>query len=334
MQRKTFLTGLGAAPLLASHAERAYAQSTSFTIGSVMDPTICTPLLVAQDKGIFAKHNVPVTVKLFPSGAPITQAISGKSLEFGATGGVPGTFLAAHQVGVRCVARISDISWELTLMAMPKSGITKPADLAGKTIGMANGTVSQYLVFALADHWNIPLSSLKMVNLSPADMVNALLTDKIDAASLWLPFVTHAQEGGAIPLESALKSYWPGTKSDVRLVGDPGILFGTNDFLDKNADVTVRMLQAISEAEDWMHAHVGDAADVASGHLGVSAQSLADNFKKSQIYMSYDQRLVDDLRAEWEFLRKQGLIDTPFKAEGWIDPSFMRRAVPRAVSVS
>src|ERR1700691_1948092 len=104
MQRKTFLTGLGAAPLLASHAERAYAQSTGFTIGSVMDPTICTPLLVAQDKGIFAKHNVPVTVKLFPSGAPITQAISGKSLEFGATGGVPGTFLAAHQVGVRCVA--------------------------------------------------------------------------------------------------------------------------------------------------------------------------------------------------------------------------------------
>jgi ABC-type nitrate/sulfonate/bicarbonate transport system substrate-binding protein len=93
------------------------------------------------------------------------------------------------------------------------------------------------------------------------------------------------------------------------------------------------MLQAINEAEDWMHSHVDDAAAVASSHLNVSAQSLADNYKKSQIYMSYDQGLVDDLHNEWEFLRKQGLIDVPFKAEGWIDPSFMRRAVPRAVSV-
>lgn len=334
MDRKGFLTSVAAASAAASTLPRAArAQQATFTIGSVMDPTICTPLLVAQDKGLFKKHDVPATVKLFSSGAVITQAISGKSLEFGATGGVPGTLLAGHQVGVRMIARVSDISWELALMALPKSGIKSPADVAGKTIGMTNGTVSQYLVLAFAEHWGVPISSIKLVNLGPSDQVNALATGKIDVASLWLPFTTRAEEAGAVPLETALRSNFPGKAGAVKLVGDPGILFGTNDFLNKNPDVTVRMLQAVYEAEQWMSTHQAEAATIAESHLNVSAKSLEDNFKHAQISMNFDQDLVDELRNEWGFLQKQGVIASPFTAEGWIDPTFMRRAESKMVSV-
>ena len=334
MQRQRFLAGTASAFAGACFARSALAQTATFTIGSVMDPTICTPLLIAEDQGLLKKHNVPGTVKLFSSGAVITQAISGKSLEFGATGGVPGTLLAGHQVGVRAIARISDISWELALMAMPKSKIVKPSDLAGKTIGMTNGTVSQYLVLAFAEHWNIPVNSIRMVNLNPSDQVNALETGKIDAASLWLPFTIRAEEAGAVPLETALRSNFQGQSGAVKLVGDPGILFGTNDFLDKNPDVTVRLLQAIYEAEQWMGSHPADAAEIAGKHLNVSAASLEQTFKHAQIYMNFDQNLVDELRNEWNFLNKQGIISSTFSAQGWIDPSFMRRAVARMVSVS
>lgn len=333
MQRQTFLTGLASAPLLASLAARADAQSVSLTIGSVMEPTICTPLLVAQDKGIFAKHNVPVTVKLFSSGAVITQAITGNSLDMGATGGVPGTFLAGHQVPVRAIARISDISWQQSIIGGPKMNFRKPSDLAGKTIGATNGTVSQYLVIAFAQHYNIPLSSIKMVNLAPQDQVNALLSGKIDAASLWLPFTTRAEEGGAVLLCTALKSHFPDAPGDVKLVGDPGILFARDEFLDKNGPATVRMLQAINESEQWMKAHPQETAEVASSHLNVSVASLLENFKQAQIYMNYDQNLVDELHNEWEFLHAQNMIAVPFKADGWIDPSYMRQADSKMVSV-
>lgn len=334
VSRKDLIIGAGFACFLGMTSLSSVAEAESeFTIGSVLDPTICTQLLVAQDKGIFKKHRVPAAVKLFSSGALITQAIAGGSLQFGATGGVPGTLLAGHDVGVRMIARLSDISWELALLAMPQAKITKPADVAGKTIGMTGGTVSQYLVMAFAEHWNIPVSSLRLVNLAPADQFNALVTGKIDVASLWLPFTTKAEESGAVVLETALKANFPGQASNVKLVGDPGILFGANDFLDKNPDVTIRLLQAIYEAEQWMAAHPEEAADVSAAHLKVAPQTLVNDFKHAQINMRFDPELVAELRNEWDFLKRIKVLPGDFAEKPWIDPSFMRRAVPSMVSV-
>lgn len=339
MERKTLLKGLASGLALSganafpSAYDVACAQETSFTIGSVLDPLVSTPFLVAQEKGFFKKHNVAASVKTFSSGAVITQAITGKSLDLGATGGVPATFLAGHQIGIRVIARICEVSWAYALMAMPGSKILKPQDIVGKTVSMTYGTVSQYLVLAFAEHWNIPANSFKMVNLNGADQVNALVTGKVDMASLWTPFTTKAQESGAVVLETARKSNFAGLTGDVKLVGDPGVLFATNEFLAKNGDATVRLLQALYEGFQFTLNHREEAAAIVASTLNVTPRSIAEDFERAQWSMHFDPDLVDELDNEWKFLKKQGFITGDYVEKAWIDPTFMRRAVPSMVSV-
>lgn len=301
-------------------------------IGSVIDPLVSTPFLVAQETGLFAKHNVPASVKLFSSGALIAPAITGKSLDMGATGGVPATFLAGHQVDIKVIARICEVSWAYEIMAMPSAKITKPSDITGKTVSMTYGTVSQYLILAFAQHWGIPLNSFKMVNLNGSDQVNALVTGKVDVASLWKPFTSKARESGAVTLETALKSDFPGRTGNVKLVGDPGVLFATSDFLSKNEAATVGLLQALYEALQWAPKHEKETAQIVSRALNITPEDVIQDLKPAEFSMQFDPDLINELHNEWDFLSKQGFITGEFK-QAFIDAKYMRRAVPSMVSV-
>ncbi len=321
------ITGLAlAGPSLAQSAAGA-----PFTIGSVLDPNINIPLLVADQQGFFKQFNVPATVKLFPSGAEIVQAIAGGSIDFGATGGVPATILAGRGTDVKVIARVADISYELALATTKATGITKPQDIQGKTVAMTSGTVSQYLVLAFAKHWNIPLDSFKRVNLGPADQLNALATGSVQVVSVWEPFTSRVRESGGVILQTALQSHWPGKEGPVRLVGDPGIVFAKSSYLTANPETVRNLMRALDAATKWVHANPEKTAEIAAKALNASQASVLAMIRTKNIYFNFDQDLVDELTAEAAFLQEQGLLPKTFAVKSWLAPEYMRAVFPQLV---
>lgn len=303
----------------------------AFTIGSVLDPNINIPLLIADRQGFFKQYNVPATVKLFPSGAEIVQAIAGGSIDFGATGGVPATILAGRGTDVKVIARVADISYELALATTRSSGIAKPQDVKGKTVGMTSGTVSQYLVLAFAKHWNIPLDSFKRVNLGPADQLNALAAGSIQMVSVWEPFTSRLRDSGDVILQTALQSHWPGAEGPVHLVGDPGILFARNAFLTANGATVHNLLKAVEAATRWTKAHPEQAAEIAAKALNTPPASMLTLIHTNNIYFNFDQNLVEELEAEAAFLQEQGLLPKTFVVKSWLAPDYLRAVFPQLV---
>ena len=316
---------------LAPHAA-GQAAPAKFTIGSVLDPNINVPLLVAEQQGYFKQFNVPATVKLFPSGAEIVQAIAGGSIEFGATGGVPATILAGRGTDVKVVARVADISYELALATAKATGIQKPQDIQGKTVAMTSGTVSQYLVLAFAKHWNIPLDSFKRVNLGPADQLNALATGSVQVVSVWEPFTSRVRESGGVILQTALQSHWPGAEGKVRLVGDPGIVFARNGYLTANPETVHNLLRALEAATRWANENPEKAADIAAKAVNASPASMLALIRTKNIYFNFDQDLVDELTAEAAFLQEQGLLPKTFVVRDWLAPQYMKAVFPQLVT--
>ena len=316
---------------LAGHAA-GQAPAAKFTIGSVLDPNINVPLLVAEQQGYFKQFNVPATVKLFPSGAEIVQAIAGGSIEVGATGGVPATILAGRGTDVKVIARVADISYELALATTKATGIQKPQDIAGKTVAMTSGTVSQYLVLAFAKHWNIPLDSFKRVNLGPADQLNALAGGSVQVVSVWEPFTSRVREGGGIILQTALQSHWAGAEGKVRLVGDPGIIFARNGFLTAQPETVGNLLRALEAATRWANENPEKAAEIAAKAVNASSSSMLALIRTKNIYFNFDQDLVDELTAEAAFLQEQGLVPKTFVVKDWLAPQYMKAALPQLVT--
>jgi len=310
----------------------AQSGAPSFTIGSVLDPNINIPLLVAEQQGYFKQFGVPATVKLFPSGAEIVQAIAGGSIEFGATGGVPATILAGRGTDVKVIARVADISYELALVSTKSTGMQKPQDIQGKTVGMTSGTVSQYLVLAFAKHWNIPLDSFKHVNLGPADQLNALATGSIQLASVWEPFTSRVRESGGVILQTALQSHWPGAEGSVRLVGDPGIVFARNTYLTSSPATVHNLLRALDAATRWANANPEKAAEIAAKALKATPASMLALIQTKNIYFNFDQDLVDELTAEAAFLQEQNLLPKTFVVKDWLAPQYMKAVFPQLVT--
>jgi NitT/TauT family transport system substrate-binding protein len=324
---------VAAALLVIAMATPAAAQSgAKFTIGSVLDPNINIPLLVAEQQGYFKQFGVPATVKLFPSGAEIVQAIAGGSIEFGATGGVPATILAGRGTDVKVIARVADISYELALATTKASGIAKPQDVQGKTVGMTSGTVSQYLVLAFAKHFNIPLDSFKRVNLGPADQLNALAGGSVQMVSVWEPFTSRVRESGGIILQTALESHWPGAERKLKLVGDPGIVFARSSYLESAPDTVRNFLRAIEAATRWVEAHPEAAAEIAAKALNAQPASMLALIRTKNIYFNFDQDLVDELTAEATFLKEQGLVPKTFVVKSWLAPQYVKSVFPNLVT--
>jgi len=308
------------------------ATGPNFVIGSVLDPNINLPLLVADQQGFFKQYGVPATVKLFPSGAEIVQAIAGGSIDFGATGGVPATILASKGTDVKLLARVADISYELALGTTKAANIRKPQDIQGKTVGMTSGTVSQYLVLAFAKHWGIPLDSFKRVNLGPADQLNALAGGSIDVVSVWEPFTSRLRDSGGIILQTALQSHWAGAEGPVKLVGDPGILFGKGSYLNASPATVHNLLRAVEAATRWIQSNPEKASDIGAKALNAPAASILALVKTKNIYFNFDQELVDQLTAETAFLQELGIVPKTFSPKDWIAPQFMKAVFPNLVT--
>jgi ABC-type nitrate/sulfonate/bicarbonate transport system substrate-binding protein len=327
------LIALGIAVLaVPGQAQTASSDGKSFTIGSVLDPNINLPLLVAEQQGFFEKFRVSATVKLFPSGAEIVQAIAGGSIDFGATGGVPATILAGKGTDVKVIARVSDISYELALATTKSTGIQKPQDVRGKTVSMTSGTVSQYLVLAFAKHWGVPLDSFTRVNLGPADQLNALAGGSVQMVSVWEPFTSRVRDSGGVILQTALQSHWPGAEGKVRLVGDPGIIFARGSYLNASPDTVRNLLRALEGATKWIQDNPEGAAEIGAKALKTPSASILALIRTKNIYFNFDQDLVDELTEETAFLQEQGILAKTFAAKDWLAPQYMRDVFPQLVT--
>ena len=307
-------------------------KAPEFIIGSVLEPNINIPVLVAEDQGFFKKYDVPAIVKLFPSGADIVQSIAGGSVEFGAIGGVPATILASKGSDVKVIARLADISYANGLGIAKNSTIKKPQDVMGKTVGVTNGTDSQYMVRAFAKYWHIPVDSFKTVNLGPADQMNALAQGSVQMVSVWEPFLGRLKESGGMVVQTGTRSYWPGAEGPVNLVGVPGILIGRERYLSKYPETIHNLLRALSDATDWARQHQEQAAAIAAKRLNVPQSAMLAVVKAGQIYFNFDKELVEELSGQAEFLKQQGIIPKDFQVTNWLAPQFMMKAFPSRVT--
>src|SRR5262249_7949906 len=125
----------------------AFAQS-KITIGVAAVSPRTIPLYIAQEQGLFAKHNIDARIILI-KGAPILVAslISGE-LEVGYTGGTSVVGAAASGSNLKILSSISS-KLTHTMLALPS--LKTPEQLHGKRFGIQSmgGTTWMHTILGL-----------------------------------------------------------------------------------------------------------------------------------------------------------------------------------------
>jgi len=182
-----------------SSASGSSGTMTNIVVGSL--PVLDTAgLQVAIKEGFFTQAGLNVTVKsVAQSTVAIPDLLHGSIDVIG--GGNYVSFLEAQAHGtfpVEFLAPAVDCTTNnYGVVAMPSSGITKPSDLAGKTIAVnLTQNIQTLTTNAVLSADGVSASSVKYVQIPFPSMVAALKAGRVNAISAVEPFLSAALAAG------------------------------------------------------------------------------------------------------------------------------------------
>ena len=260
-------------------ATSATAQDTKIAIG-MSGWTGFAPLTLAKEAGIFKKHGLDVSIKKIPQ-KDRHLAIASGDIQCAAT--TVETWIAWNAAGVATTQIFQlDKSFGADGMVV-KPGITKIADLKGKTVAAdAPGTAPYFGLAWMLKKNGLTIKDVKVVNLSPQAAANAMIagTDGIDAAMTYEPYlgaVRAKPEAGKIIA----------TTLDYPMVMDT---FGcTPKFLADNAKAAQGLANAYFEAIELIKTDAKKSFEI----MGADVKQSGEQFEASQKYLRWQDRAAN-----------------------------------------
>ena len=231
---------LGAGAVLTGPCASAQTNLLPIRIGYQSTPNWL--LLVAKNMHLFEKAGLAPTFEKFTAGITMIPAAQNDEVDLGDVGDVP--FLMGVSQGVDWVMiGISDEgAYAEGLVARRDSGINSIFDLKGKRIGYYKGSTADFGLEMALRQTGIRPEQVKMVPLTPAEQLAAIMTNGIDAAMTWEPWMqnmVHQADSKIITTEGDLGIY---TNVDVYAVRRAWLL--------AHRETAVRFLQALRMAFD------------------------------------------------------------------------------------
>src|SRR4029077_16114327 len=195
----------------------------------------------AKALGYYAQEGIELAIQ--PGGPNIggCAVVASGRYEVGQVSSSPSLMLAASQdIPVVCFG-VGAQEHPYTFFSLPRAPVRKPADMAGKKVGIqATGVI---LLKALLAKNNVPLKDVEIVPIG-ADM-SPLMTGQVDVVTGWLTNTTALKVLGPDRVDLRL---WD---TGVHLYANP--YYATTDTLSGKRDMLVRFLRAASRG--WAYAY-------------------------------------------------------------------------------
>lgn len=224
----------------------AEKQPLKFTALRILD---VLPMYVAQQEGFFAKHGV--SVELMPVASPTErdQLVSIGQAD-GMINEISGTlYFNKDDVRVQIVrfARAATPETHLfSILASKQSGITAVEGLKGKSIGISDGTIIDYLTDRMLEEEGFAPEDIQTTSIpSLTDRMTLLNSGQLDAAMLPEPMTSLAvQQGAVVVLDDSAYPHYSNSTIAFR-----------KDVLDQRPDDVRGFLAAIEDAVNAINAN-------------------------------------------------------------------------------
>jgi len=225
-----------------------------------VDPSF-TPVYVAAEKGLFAKHGVDVEYVTTEGGPTMTQAVIAGEAQVATQSDATTLTLMAANPGLRALVPFESSSTYIKVVF--GKGVKKPQDIKkmGAIPGVATLATVRYL-----ESKGIKPDTVDLVEATPPDVPTLLKRGDIDATVIYEPWATRAakESGGSV----------------VGDIGDFGLSYSQwlvtdEKWLGANQQAAAGVAAAIEEANKYVTEHPQDAAAITEKAIKIpQAQTL------------------------------------------------------------
>src|SRR4030081_1068201 len=179
--------GMGCLVVLAALlcTDPSWAQ-TKMTIATGVDP-VFSAYYVAQQEGLFKKHELDVRVNTGPSGSAMVAFVVNGQVEWALGSEIAG--VANHNLDPNVVV-VAQATRLVRWIALVGRNIDNLDQLKGKKVGVARGSGAEVFWLAMIEKLKLNPADYTVVNVEAPEMVAALERGNIDAYAVWEPWVT------------------------------------------------------------------------------------------------------------------------------------------------
>jgi NitT/TauT family transport system substrate-binding protein len=308
---------LGLAALLGTAP--SWAQ-TKMTIATGVDP-VFSAYYVAQQEGLFKKHELDVRINTGPSGSAMVAFLVNGQIEsaFGSEiAGVANHNLDPNVVVVAQATRL--VRW----IAVVGRNIDTLDQLKGKKVGIARGSGGEVFWLAMIDKLKLNPADYTVVNVEAPEMVAALERGNIDAYVVWEPWVTRGL--AAIKNTKVLRTQEGILEQGVYVYMNRG-------WIQKNPAPAEAFIRALADATDLINRDRKRAAkDVSDFLKNLDPAMVEQLMAKLTFEMELSDFTVNLFRLAEAQLKAQGKLAKPLDWSGFIYPELMRKVLPSKVN--
>jgi ABC-type nitrate/sulfonate/bicarbonate transport system substrate-binding protein len=293
---------------------------TKMTIATGVDP-VFSAYYVAQQAGLFKKHELDVRINTGPSGSAMVAFLVNGQIEsaFGSEiAGVANHNLDPNVVVVAQATRL--VRW----IAVVGRSVDTLDQLKGKKVGIARGSGGEVFWLAMIDKLKLNPADYTVVNVEAPEMVAALERGNIDAYVVWEPWVTRGL--AAIKNTKVLRTQEGILEQGVYVYMNRG-------WIQKNPAPAEAFIRALADATDLINRDRKRAAkDVSDFLKNLDPAMVEQLMAKLTFEMELSDFTVNLFRLAEAQLKAQGKLAKPLDWSGFIYPELMRKVLPAKVN--
>ena len=206
-----------------------------------------------------AEKGIGVKWTEFPFGPPLLEAINVGSLDVGTVGEAPPIFAQAAGADLVYVGNEPPAPTAEALVVPKDSPIKNVAELKGRKIAVAKGSNANYLLIKLIEKAGLKFSDVSVVYLAPADARAAFESGRVDAWSIWDPFLAAAEKQlGARVLADGRGA-----------VANHQFYLAARGFAEKHPEIVHILLDEIAKIDQWGKQNPKEVAKFIAPLIGI-----------------------------------------------------------------
>lgn len=300
MRRRILLGGAGAALLasLVALTRRSGAPEERNSSIRIAVPVVPHAGLIhiASARGFFRDRGLDVALLPQSYGkAALAELVQGRA-DLAVAADVPVVVEILKGAPLSIVASVANASNELAVLGHVDRGIRAPGDLRGRNVGVTLGTSGEYFLWAFLVRHRIDPQSVRLVDLPPSGLIDALRHDRVDAITAWQP-VRHEAElafGDRIVSLHAPDAY-----------AQTYVLVGRQDYVQAHRQELRHVLRALLDADGFVDADAKSAKRLLAGLLKLSPETLDPSWQDVTLEVEQQQAQLVTLEdvATWAMTR-------------------------------
>ncbi len=277
------------------------------------------PLVIAQELGLFEKHNIEVELVLLPTLKDTSPQIASGFVDAATL--VLGDAMLEDVANSSTVVLVTDNSDGADqILASPEVMETK--DLRGKRIGVATGTFGELLIRAMLEKYGLSINDVQLVETAPEAVAEAL-PSKIDIGHTYEPYASQARNKGNGVLFTSADA--PGVIVDT-------IVF-TNQFIQQRPEDVRNFIDAWFEAVEYWQANPAEGNAIIARATGQNVEDISFEgikfFDRAANLATFQpgsdtNSVFFTAQFELDFLVNSGLVTHPPDINVLLDPSFLQ----------